>query len=149
MKLHGYFDERFTPPAPSIYAQIETRALVGRQSLVFLMDSGASVTTVLDPDLVRLGIDWKRLVKAPRPLGGIGGTVETRLIEDGRLFFKTGSGETVIEKLTIHVARHDLTHLDRPGRELVMQLPCLLGRDILGRYRFVYDRPRNQIYLEK
>ena len=149
MKLHGYLDERFTPTAPSIYAQIETSALTGRHSLTFLMDTGASVTTILDPDLVRLGIDWNRLAKAPRPLGGIGGTVETRLIEDGRLFFKNGSGETVIEKVMIHVARHDLTRLDRSGRELVMQLPCLLGRDILGRYRFVYDRLRKQVYLEK
>ena len=149
MKLPGYLDERFTPPAPSIYAQIETKVLEGRQSLAFLIDTGASATTILDPDLERLGIDWNSLVKAPRPLGGIGGTVETRLIDDGRLLFKTGSGETVMEKLTIHVAKHDPARLDRPGKELVMQLPCLLGRDILQRYRFVYDKPRKQVYLEK
>jgi len=89
------------------------------------------------------------LAKAPRPLGGIGGTVETRLIDDGRLLFKTGLGQTVTEKLTIHVARHDQANLDKPGKQLVMQLPCLLGRDILQRYKVVYDRPRRQVYLEK
>ncbi len=62
MKLPGYLDERFAPPAPSIYAQIETRVLEGRQSLAFLIDTGASATTILDPDLERLGIDWNSLV---------------------------------------------------------------------------------------
>lgn len=49
----------------------------------------------------------------------------------------------------IHVAKHDLARLDVPGRELVMELPCLLGRDVLERYRFVYDRPGKQVHLEK
>ncbi len=149
MRLPGYLDERFTPPAPSIYSQIETKVITGRRSLSFLIDTGASATTILDPDLERLGIDWNNLAKAPRPLGGIGGTVETRLIDDGRLLFKTGLGQTVTEKLTIHVARHDQANLDKPGKQLVMQLPCLLGRDILQRYKVVYDRPRRQVYLEK
>ncbi len=107
------------------------------------------MTAILDPDLARLGIDWNGLAKAPRPFGGIGGTVETRLMEDARLVLKARSGETVIEKLAIHVARHDVTRLDRHGRQLTMQLPSLLGRDILGRFRFVFDQLKNQVYLEK
>jgi hypothetical protein len=149
VRLPGYLDERFSPLAPSIYSQIESKVIPGRQNISFLIDTGASATTILDPDLVRLGIDWNSLAKAPRPLGGIGGTVETRLINDGRLLFKTGSGETVTEKLTIYVAKHDQAGLDKASRQLVMQLPCLLGRDILQRYRFVYDRTRQQVYLEK
>jgi hypothetical protein len=124
VRLPAYLDERFTPPAPSIYSQIETKAIGGRQNLSFLIDTGASATTIL-------------------------GTVETRLINDGRLFFRNGSGETVAEKLTIYAAKHDQDRLDKHGKQLVMQLPCLLGRDILQRYRFVYDKPRQQVYLEK
>ena len=149
IQARSFKTKRFTPPAPSIYSQIETRAITGRQNLSFLIDTGASATTILDPDLERLGIDWTSLAKAPRPLGGIGGTVETRLISDGRLLFKTGSGETVTEKLTIYAAKHDQARLDRPSKQLVMQLPCLLGRDILQRYKVVYDKPREQVYLEK
>ncbi len=149
MRLPGYLDERFTPAAPSIYSQIETKAIEGRKNLSFLIDTGASVTTILDPDLKRLGVIWNNLATAPRPLGGIGGTVDTRLIEDGRLLFKTGSGETVTERVQIHVAKHEQARLDTSGRQLVMQLPSLLGRDILQRYRVVYDRPREQVYLEK
>ena len=149
MRLPGYLDESFKPPAPSIYARLESTVLSGTWTIAFLIDTGASVTTILDPDRERLGILWDRLDKAPRPLGGIGGTVETRLIQDGRLFFKAGSGEAVVEKVTVHVAKHDLARLDEREKKLVMQLPSLLGRDVLERYRFIYDRPRNRVYLER
>jgi hypothetical protein len=85
VRLPAYLDERFTPPAPSIYSQIESKAIAGRQNLSFLIDT----------------------------------------------------------------AKHDQDRLDKHGKQLVMQLPCLLGRDILQRYRFVYDKPRQQVYLEK
>ena len=149
MRIHGYLDDRYTPPAPSIYARIEAKDIHGTPSLAFLIDTGASVTTILDSDLVKLGLDWNGLPKAPRPLGGIGGTVETRLLESSRLLLKTGSGEDVAERPTVHVAKHDLSRLDTRGKELVAQLPSLLGRDVLERYRFVYDRSRRQVFLEK
>jgi hypothetical protein len=63
VRLPAYLDERFTPPAPSIYSQIESKAIVGRQNLSFLIDTGASATTILDPDLKRLGIDWNSLTR--------------------------------------------------------------------------------------
>ena len=92
MKLPGYLDPSFVPPAPSIYAQIESGVLQGRGTVAFLVDTGASVTTIMDRDRDRLGIDWDRLDKTKRPLSGIGGTVDTRIIRDGILLFKTDTG---------------------------------------------------------
>jgi hypothetical protein len=103
----------------------------------------------MDRDRDRLGIDWSRLDKTRRPLSGIGGTVDTRIIRDGILLFKSDIGGTGRERLQIHVAKHDTARLDRHGRERVLQLPSLLGRDIIERYRLTYDISKTTVYLER
>jgi hypothetical protein len=148
VKLPGYLDPSFVPPAPSIYAQIESGVLQTRGTVAFLVDTGASVTTIMDRDRDRLGIDWTRLDKTKRPLSGIGGTVDTRTM-DGILLFKSDTGGTVQERLQIHVAKHDTARMDRHGRERVLQLPSLLGRDIIERYRLIYDKSKTAVYLER
>jgi len=65
VRLPAYLDERFTPPAPSIYSQIESKAIIGRQNLSFLIDTAASATTILDPDLILIG---KKMDYIPRAL---------------------------------------------------------------------------------
>jgi hypothetical protein len=149
VKLPGYLDPSFVPPAPSIYAQIESGVLKGRGTVAFLVDTGASVTTIMDRDRDRLGIDWNRLDKTKRPLSGIGGTVDTRIIRDGILLFKTDTGGTVRERLQVHVAKHDSARMDRHGRERVLQLPWLLGRDMIERYGLIYDKSKSTVYLER
>ncbi len=148
MRIPGFLEPRFSPPAPSIAAEVESQTLGIRRPLVFLIDTGASVTVLLDRDVERLGIDWDGLARAKRQLGGIGGFVETRVIKDPQLFFKTSRGETVKERVAVYAVRHDLRLLDRRTRRSVMLMPSLLGRDILENYKLVYDRPRNRVYLE-
>ncbi len=147
MRIPGFLEARFSPPAPSVAAEIESPALQ-RRPLVFLMDTGASVTVLLDRDVERLGIDWDGLVKAKRQLGGIGGFVETRIMKDARVFFRTSSGGIVKERVAVYAARHSLKALDERTRRSVMLMPSLLGRDILEKYRVVYDRPGNRVYLQ-
>ncbi len=142
MRLPGYLDYRFSPPAPSVSAQLESASLGLKRTVRLLIDTGASTTVILDRDLRRLGIDWDRLTKLEGQLAGIGGSVQTRLIEDGRLYFRTASGEFITVRSPVHVARHDLKTLGREARRMVMLLPSLLGRDIIEKYRFVFDRPR-------
>jgi hypothetical protein len=114
-----------------------------------LIDTGASTTVILDRDLRRLGVEWDRFSKPEGQLAGIGGSVRTRLVEDGRLFFKATSGKFVAVRSAIHVARHDLRAVDPEARRNVMLLPSLLGRDIIERYRFIYDGAGNRVYLER
>lgn len=148
MRIPGFLEPLFSPPAPSIAAEVESRTLGIRRPLIFLIDTGASVTVLLDRDVERLGIDWDSLARAKRQLGGIGGFVETRIIKDPRLFFKTSRGETVKERAVLYAVRHDMRLLDERTRRSVMLMPSLLGRDILEKYRVVYDRPRNRVYLQ-
>ena len=63
MRLPGYLDYRFSPPAPSISVQLESVALGFRRTLRFLIDTGASTTVILDRDARRLRLDWERLAK--------------------------------------------------------------------------------------
>lgn len=148
MKLPGYLDYRFSPPAPSVSVQLESAKLRFGRTLRLLIDTGASTTVVLDRDLRRLGVEWTRLSGPEGQLIGMGGTVHTRLIEDAKLIFKSASGEFTTLTSAIHAARHDLSRLGPEMRKSVMLLPSLLGRDIIERYKFVYDSPRNKVYLE-
>lgn len=116
--------------------------------VAFLIDTGSSVTTIMDRDRERLGLDWNRLDKTERPLTGIGGTVDTRLVKDGTLIFRSRSGETVRSRLPIHVVKHETARLDSRAKEPVLQLPSLLGRDVIERYKLVYEKRKNQVYLE-
>ena len=149
MKLPGYIDPSFAPPAPSIYAQITSRTLSEGGAVAFLIDTGASVTILMDRDRERLGLDWNKLDRTNRTLTGIGGTVDTRIIKDGTLLFRTESEQVVRERLPIHVAKHDNSSMDRHGNERVLLLPSLLGRDIIERYRLVYDKSSSLVYLER
>ena len=39
--------------------------------------------------------------------------------------------------------------LDAESRRLMMVIPSLLGRDILGRFRVVYSERFDEVYLER
>ncbi len=148
MRLPGYLDPRFSPPAPSIAAELESRNLRLKASVSFLIDAEASATVLLDRDVKRLSLDWEKLGREAQ-LAGIGGSVETRLIRDGRLSFQTSSPRTVTERVVIFAARHDPKIMDGRARRLVLRMPSLLGRDILERYRVVYDGPKARVFLER
>ena len=116
---------------------------------MFMIDTGASATIILDRDVERFGLDWDALAHSDHQLGGIGGSVETRIIPDESLSFTATSGKTVREKLRIYVARHDFKTVSRRIRRSIMFIPSLLGRDVIEKYRFVYDKSRSQVYLER
>ncbi len=114
-----------------------------------MIDTGASATIILDRDAERLGLEWNRLALANHQLGGIGGSVETRIIPDGSLSFTASSGKIIRERSKIYVARHELKTVSRKIRHSIMFMPSLLGRDVIEKYRFVYDKSRSQVYLER
>jgi len=149
MKILCYFDSRFEPPAPFVRITVDSKSLNISEPLHFHIDTGASITVLLDRDTNYLGIDVRKLKKAERNIGGLGGLINTYVIEDATLFFKAEDGEVIQEKLRLFVGVHDLLKLSPEEKLLIMRMPSLLGRDIIYRYRLICDRNHNEIYLER
>jgi len=59
MKIQGYFDDKFEPPAPFIRAVVISRSLGVEQAVDLHIDTGAATSILLDKDARRLGIDAK------------------------------------------------------------------------------------------
>lgn len=149
MKIQGYFNKRFQPPAPFIRVTVESESQRIKRPLHLHLDTGASATVLLDKDASYLGIHVEKLKRAEKPIGGLGGFINTYVIEDAALFFRADHGEVVEEKLRLLVGTHDPSKLSSEEKTLIMRMPSLLGRDIIYRYRLVCDKNHNEIYLER
>lgn len=149
MMIKGFFERKFEPPAPFVKAVVVSRSLNVSRLVDFHIDTGASASIILDKDLRYLRLDVVGLKRAERDVGGIGGMIRTHVIEDAALMFRTTDGSVVEEKLKLLVGSHDLRELDVESRSMVMVIPSLLGRDMLGRFRLVYDERSNEVYLER
>jgi len=84
---------------------------IGERHIILLIDTGASVTTLLDGDAgrFRITIDYarKNLKSAPRKVVGIGGMAETYIIEGVKLMLTSEEGMDVGETLNLCVVLHD------------------------------------------
>ncbi len=79
-------------PAPFVVARLICPELGINRPSPFLIDTGASSTTILDDDTERLDIDYGRLRRAPSRSRGIGGSVEAYLMPNVTLQFRTLEG---------------------------------------------------------
>jgi len=149
MMIKGFLERRFDPPAPFVKAVVVSEGLNMSRIVDFLIDTGASASIIFDKDLRYLKLDVSRLKKAERDVGGVGGLVKTYVIEDAALVFRTLEGAVVEEELNLLVGSHDLRSLDTESRRLIMVIPSLLGRDVLRRFRLVYDERSDEVYLER
>ncbi len=82
MKIEGYFDYSFRPVAPCINAVLIIESLKVQEEISFLIDTGASSTILLDKDVDIIGLELDNLKKADKQITGIGGSIDTYLIED-------------------------------------------------------------------
>ena len=109
--------------------------------IVFLVDLGATTTTILEGDCIRLGIDCDRLEKAPGPTVVPGGRTETYLLRDVFLIFETAEGEFEFEKL-------DKIDVVQPKADSTLLPFSLLGVDIISRFKLTYSK-NDGLVLEK
>jgi len=149
MMIKGFLERKFEPPAPFVKAVVVSRRLNVSRLVDFHIDTGASASIILDKDLRYLKLDVGGLKRAERDVGGIGGSIRTYMIEDAALIFRAVDGSVVEEGLKLLVGSHELGGLDAESRRLMMVIPSLLGRDILGRFRLVYDERSDDVYLER
>ncbi|MEM2970705.1 MAG: aspartyl protease family protein [Candidatus Bathyarchaeia archaeon] len=71
--------------AAYVVAILESKALKINETVEFLVDTGASRTTICDKDAIRLGIDFDKLEKLSEGMLGIGGLVDTYVMENVKL----------------------------------------------------------------
>ena len=116
-------------------------------TIEFLIDTGASRTTILDRDAIFLGINYVQIPKYTQKVSGIGGTVETHVITNVSLIIKSGNHRKDFS-IPILVVRHPLERMNESEKIRVLRLPSILGRDIISRFCLIYDYPKRRVYLE-
>jgi hypothetical protein len=133
MRIEGYFDYSFKPIAPFVDAVIHSEVLGFTEEVSFLVDTGASMTILLDKDVEIMGLDVSRLRCADKPVGGIGGIVNTYIIDDAKIVFETDEGYTS-QDLVLFVGIHDLSRADEETKRRILTMPSLLGREIVDEF---------------
>lgn len=132
----------FKNDAGYINAHIISPSLGIDETIEFLVDTGATRTTLLDKDAIFLGLDYSNLKKYNQNVSGIGGSVETFIIDDATLIL--GSKQI---HLSIFVVRHALGNLNKEDKIKILRIPSLLGRDVINRFRLVFDKQENNLFL--
>ena len=125
--LRGRFGD--TSGRPYLEGRLFLPRLDVRGDISFLVDTGADASLINPLDSARLGIDYSRL-EGHAESWGIGG-VAHNFIEDAVLVFSEPGVALYVYRLTIDISP--------PGPAIPADLPSLLGRDILDRWRMTYS----------
>lgn len=124
-----------TLEAAYVTAILESKTLRTYATIEFLVDTGATRTTICDKDAIRLGIDYGALEKLPQGMLGVGGMVDTYVLRDAKLIFHKEDKRTHEEKLDcICILKHSALN------EQILRIPSILGRDILNKHALLYDK---------
>lgn len=143
MRIRGFTDDDFQP---YIGAYLIC-PLLGEKAfpILFLVDTGASITTILAGDAKRIGINYKKLKKSKLPTIGIGGFTDTYELPDVTLVFEKEKGEG---RERFHAERLEKIDVVKQKEDEKFKLPIsVLGTDVLSRFKVTYDK--DYIYLEK
>jgi len=79
---------------------------------------------------------------------GIGGHAPAFLLRGVELVFPTTDGEEVIRH-DVCAVRHQVAGLPPQLRERILNMPSILGRDIISGFRFVYEHATVTVLLER
>ncbi len=101
----------------------------------FVFDTGADRTILMPLDARDLGVNYAAL-RNPNQARGIGGTVETHT-EPARAFF-VDDDDHILHGYEIALG------ICQPSQS-AGQIPSLLGRDIIDRWRVTYDKSEAEL----
>jgi len=73
--------------------------------------------------------------------------VDTYVFENTVLIFKTDAGKLEF-KFPILFLKHNFTSMNEEDRIKILRIPSLLGRDILNRFKLIYNPLKNKLELE-
>jgi hypothetical protein len=139
IRLGGHVD--YDDFQPYIEAFISSPILKRRTYPInFLIDTGSTITTLLDADVKRLGIDISKLDKSKFPALGIGGLATTYVLPEVTLIFNRGGNRFHFENLDyVEVIVHNDERLLLPF--------SILGADVISRFHLDFDD--DIVFLEK
>jgi len=140
IRISGFFKN----DAGVINAHLISEEMDIDETVEFLVDTGASRTTLLDKDAICLGIEYEKLRRV-EDLSGIGGSVETYVLDDTTLLFR----ESTPIKMPVFVIKHPLVTMDKEERIRILRFPSILGRDVINRFRMIFDRAEGELLLTK
>lgn len=140
MQIHCFFK---SSPVEGAYvaAIVESEKLHLYGTVEFLVDTGATRTTISDKDVIRLGLDYAEMDKLQGGVVGVGGTVETYILADAELMF---NAEKTIQQEPVELL-YVLKH--KTLNDKILRIPSVLGRDILSKYALIFDKRHNLAYI--
>ena len=103
----------------------------------FCVDTGADRTVLLPGDGTRMGIDFTKLTRETESVG-VGG-LSRNYIESAVLAFSDPGRFLYVYMIDVEIS---------PPSPEIMDIPSLLGRDILNRWRMIYNPTRNRLSFE-
>ena len=125
-----------TSGSPYIEATVSIPSLDCRGNVSFLFDTGADATTLMPLDGMRLQIDYA-LLNFALTMSGVGGEANYSVVE-ATISFPSGD--------TLYSYEIDLIICERDDE--LIRLPSLLGRDVIDRWRVIYDKPNSILVAE-
>ena len=124
-----------------VTAVLESKSLHLYASVEFLIDTGATKTTISEKDIIRLGVDYEALERLSKGMLGIGGAVDTYLLKDANLIFRQENKKNHVEQLSLCFLKHSEVN------ERILRIPSIIGRDILNKYTIIYSKKQGKAYL--
>lgn len=127
--LRGWFAEGWG--APFLKGRLTIPRLGVSADVSWLVDTGADSSLLNPPDASEIGLDYSRLRNRIESLGTAG--IAYSYAEPASIAFTDPGKSVYVYHLTLDIAE--------PSPE-TMELPSLLGREVLDRMRMVYDPSR-------
>ena len=120
---------------------IEGRVILPNLNIIgdisFLVDTGSDETRLHPSDGVRLKIDYGQLSGDAESIGTSGLTYD--FIEPAVVVFSEPKRFLYVYNITLRIASYDIEILD---------LPSLLGRNILDQWRMTYDPQKKRLLFK-
>jgi hypothetical protein len=133
--LRGRFGD--TSGRPYFEGRLLLLGLKTLGDISFLVDTGADRSVLHPGDGERIGVDYEKLTHKTESTG-IGGICHG-FLEPALVVFSEPGRNLYVYLIPIEIV---------PPEEHIMELPSIIGRDILDRWRTVYDPTNNELTFE-
>lgn len=140
MTVEGYTQ---TDGTPYIDILLEIPVLKMKRKISFLIDTGSPVTILSERDARKLRIDFEKLSSANGNILGLGGFAETYVLKKVILHLFGSKSSLEVRLDDLYVSKNIVA-----DKDIINQIPSLLGRDALEGLTFTYNEKCRRVLLE-